>query len=175
MQEMSAVGIPPSSLQGCIYNVFRNKRVILKAFYVELTLIWLSRILRMLDLIKSRRFLILVLIIITPLGFYSKFYTGPAQYWVNNSLGGVFYIVFWCLVVQILFFNVRELTIVGWVFVVTCLLETLQLWHPWFLEAIRRTFIGGTILGTTFVWSDFLYYVAGSLFGYLLLRACPKS
>ena len=38
MQEMSAVGIPPSSLQGCIYSVFRNKRLILKAFYVELTL-----------------------------------------------------------------------------------------------------------------------------------------
>ena len=40
MQEMSAVGIPPSSLQGCIYSVFRNKRLILKAFYVELTLSW---------------------------------------------------------------------------------------------------------------------------------------
>ena len=39
MQEMSAVGIPPSSLQGCIDSVFRNKYLILQAFYVELTLI----------------------------------------------------------------------------------------------------------------------------------------
>ena len=28
---------PPSSLQGCIDSVFRNKHLILEAFYVELT------------------------------------------------------------------------------------------------------------------------------------------
>ena len=39
MEEMSAVGIPPSSLQGGINSVFRNKYLILRAFYVELTLI----------------------------------------------------------------------------------------------------------------------------------------
>ena len=38
MEEMSAVGIPPSSLQGGINSVFRNKHLILEAFYVELTL-----------------------------------------------------------------------------------------------------------------------------------------
>ena len=38
MEEMSVVGIPPSSLQGGINSVFRNKYLILRAFYVELTL-----------------------------------------------------------------------------------------------------------------------------------------
>ncbi len=39
------------------------------------------------------------LLIIVPLGLYSKFYSGPAANWVNNSLGGVFYEVFWCLLI----------------------------------------------------------------------------
>ena len=35
MQEMSAVGIPPSSLQGCIDSVFRNKHLILQRFMLN--------------------------------------------------------------------------------------------------------------------------------------------
>ena len=40
-------------------------------------------------------------------------------------------------------------------FVVTCVLDVLQLWHPMFLENVRATFLGNAILGTTFVLWDF--------------------
>jgi hypothetical protein len=39
------------------------------------------------------------------------------------------------------------------VLVATCLLEFLQLWHPPLLEAVRSTFIGRTVLGTSFTWN----------------------
>jgi hypothetical protein len=56
---------------------------------------------------------------------------------------------------------------------VTCALEFLQLWHPPLLESLRSNFIGRTILGSYFDWSDFTYYFAGSALGYLWLRLMP--
>ena len=41
---------------------------------------------------------ILCLLVLTPLGFATKLYHGPAGLWVNNSFGGMFYEIFWCLV-----------------------------------------------------------------------------
>ena len=110
------------------------------------------------------------LAIITPLGFLSKFYRGPGQLWANNSLGGLLYEVFWCLVVFVFLPRARPAAIAVWVFLITSALETLQLWHPWFLQAVRRTFIGATLIGTTFVWGDFFYYAVGCGAGFLVLR-----
>jgi hypothetical protein len=117
--------------------------------------------------IRSPRLKVLISIVaITFLGFTTKFYSGPAAGWVNNSLGGVFYEIFWCLMVFFILPRLESWKIACIVFIITCLLEFLQLWHPPFLQTIRDTFIGATILGTTFVWSDFFYYVIGSLLGW---------
>lgn len=125
--------------------------------------------------IQSRRILI-ALLILTPLGFYTKYYTGPLQDWVRNSLGGVFYEIFWCLVLGLLFRRLRPVAIAGVVFLVTCGLEFAQLWHPPFLEYLRSTFMGMTILGNSFTWSDFPYYFVGSALGFvLLMRLIPGS
>jgi hypothetical protein len=110
------------------------------------------------------------ILIITPIGFYSKFYPGPAKEWVNDSLGGMFYVIFWCLVGFLLFSKTKPLKIALLVLMITCLLECLQLWHPPFLEVVRSTFIGATILGTSFVWTDFPYYIVGSGIGWLWTR-----
>ncbi|MEJ2052686.1 MAG: DUF2809 domain-containing protein, partial [Calditrichaceae bacterium] len=108
--------------------------------------------------------------IIVPLGFYTKFYSGPYSGWVNNSLGGVFYVVFWSLVVFLFVPKLNSFKIGLLVFVATCLLEFLQLWHPAFLEFIRSYFIGRSILGTTFSPPDFLYYFAGFILSVLTLH-----
>ena len=118
---------------------------------------------------RQRLIILLVLIIIIPIGFFSKFYSGPADQWVNNSLGGLFYEIFWCLVIAFIFVKINPIKIAIWVFVLTCLLELLQLWHPPFLEILRNNFIGRTILGNSFNWMDFPYYFIGSLLGYFLL------
>ncbi|HDP67953.1 MAG TPA: DUF2809 domain-containing protein [Candidatus Marinimicrobia bacterium] len=125
-------------------------------------------------LARNRR-LLLVLIFVTPLGFYTKFYTGPLQNWVNNSLGGVFYEIFWCLVLALFFQRLRPQQIAGFVLLVTCALEFLQLWHPPFLESLRANFIGATILGSSFTWSDFPYYLIGSIMGYFLLNCSQRE
>ncbi len=110
------------------------------------------------------------LVVVTLIGFYSKFYTGPAALWVNNSLSGVFYEIFWCLLFFFFLKKCRPGIIAACVLTVTCLLEFLQLWHPPFLVYIRSSFLGSALLGTTFVWTDFLYYSAGCALGWLWMH-----
>lgn len=123
---------------------------------------------------KTKLWTLVSLLIIVPLGFYAKFYTGPAASWVNNSLSGVFYVIFWCLLI-FLFIPVPPWLIATGVFVVTSLLEILQLSHHPVLEFIRRFFLGRVLIGTVFVWSDFIYYAVGCLLGWLWLRCLSRS
>jgi hypothetical protein len=46
------------------------------------------------DEVRQRLPTLLSILIITPVGFYSKFYDGPAASLVNNYLGGTFYVIF---------------------------------------------------------------------------------
>jgi hypothetical protein len=126
-------------------------------------------------IINSRIWAGISLVIIIVFGFMTKFYSGPGANWVNNSLGGVFYEIFWCLVLFLLLPRLAAWKNATMVFCVTCLLEFLQLWHPPFLEAIRSNFIGATILGTTFAWSDFCYYLFGSAAGWKCLHILRKT
>jgi hypothetical protein len=117
--------------------------------------------------------------VIVPVGFYSKYYSGPAAGWVNHSLGGVFYTLFWCLLAYWFLPHSKPWRIALAVFTVTCLLEMLQLWHPPFLEWLRSFFIGATLLGTTFAWLDFPYFAIGCGLGWFWLqvlssRAIPR-
>ena len=121
-----------------------------------------------------RLYTLLLIIIITPLGFYSKFYSGSGAYWVNNSLGGILYEIFWCLVAFLCLPKTRTYKIAGTVFIITCILEILQLWHPPFLQTIRSTFMGKTLIGTSFVWSDFVYYLIGCVIGLFVTHLIQK-
>lgn len=107
----------------------------------------------------------LCIIFLIPLGFATKFYHGPFQFWVENFLGGVLYEIFWCLVIAFFFPNTKPIWISSIVFFCTSLLEVLQLWHPWFLEKIRSTFLGRALIGTSFTWLDFPHYIVGCLIG----------
>lgn len=119
---------------------------------------------------QKRLWTLISLIIIVPLGFYTKFYSGLGAEWVNNSLGGVLYEIFWCLVIFFFFQKGNPPRIALTVLIVTCILEFLQLCHPPFLEFLRNYFIGGVILGTSFTWSDFPYYFIGCGIGWFWMK-----
>ena len=93
-------------------------------------------------------------------------YTGCARDWVNNSLSGVFYVVFGCLLASYLFRRASATKLVIAVFAATGVLEVLQAWHLPFLERLRSFFLGRAFLGTSFVGSDFVYYALGSALGW---------
>jgi hypothetical protein len=115
------------------------------------------------------------LLAIVPVGLAAKFYRGWGRDWINDSSGGIFYVIFWCLLFFSLFPSRRNLWLIPLlVFFATCGVEFLQLWHPPLLEAMRSTLLGRLILGTTFVWGDFIYYAIGSVLGWLWLRSLWK-
>jgi hypothetical protein len=120
-------------------------------------------------------FITISIFIVVPMGLLSKFYTGPAHQWFNDYGGDILYEIFWCLF-AFCFFRSRAaiIKIPIWVFVITCILEFLQLWHPPLLNQIRATLIGKLLLGTTFVWWDFPHYLLGCVLGWLWLRQLQK-
>ena len=118
-----------------------------------------------------RKYCVYSLLVVTPLGFGFKLYKGPAQWWFNNYAAGLLYEIFWILIVFFIFPKeklIRKISI--WVFIVTCALEIMQLWDPLVLQAIRSTFIGRALIGTTFAWLDFVHYAVGCFLGWLWLR-----
>lgn len=116
---------------------------------------------------RAKTFLLLLILI--PLGFGTKYYQGPGHEFFNNSIAGALYVIFWCLVLFWAFPKLAPLKNIGLVFVGTCTLEVLQLWHPTFLETARSTFLGRTILGGTFDPTDFFYYLMGVIGACFLL------
>ncbi len=125
---------------------------------------------------SKRKWILVALFIVTPAGFLSKSYSGAGHWWFNDYGGGLLYDVFWCLVV---FFFVPKkkyaAPIAVVVLLITCILETLQLWHPPFLQLVRSYYLGSALLGTTFVWWDFPHYVLGCFIGWLCMRAISKK
>ena len=111
----------------------------------------------------------LALVGLVPLGLYTKVYAGPAAAWVNHSLGGVFYVLFGCLLVFWFLPRARPRRIALTVLAVPCLLEFLQRWHPPWQEWLRSLWFGQILLGTTFAGSDFPYSFLGAGLGWLWL------
>ncbi len=121
---------------------------------------------------RPRLVALISIAVVVPLGFGLKFYPGPLRGWVNNSLGGVAYEIFWCLVLFAIWPRRSAINpIVIGVLAITCALEALQLVDHPVLARIRSTFLGRTLIGTTFVWSDYVYYVLGAVLGRLWLTA----
>ncbi len=110
------------------------------------------------------------LMVVTAAGFGSKFYSGPGEDWLNDSLAGLFYVVFWCLAAALVWPRAPARRIAWVVLAATCALEVLQLWHPPWLQAVRATFPGAALLGTTFAASDFVYSAIGAGLGWLAVR-----
>lgn len=124
---------------------------------------------------RQRTWTVVSLFVIVPVGVYTKFYQGPAAEWVSNSLGGVFYEIFWCLLVFLIVPYARTWVMAVAVLLLTCMLEFMQLWNPAALTYVRSFILGAALIGTTFSWSDFPYYFAGSAIGWLWISSLQSN
>lgn len=113
---------------------------------------------------------IVLIVLVAALGVLSKILPGGEGSWISNHLAGAFYVVELALILQLIFPDHLSFVLVLAAFLGTSLVEFLQNWHPAFLEPIRNSFLGHTILGSTFSWLDFPWYVAGAFIGWLLLQ-----
>jgi len=128
------------------------------------------------SLFLKRKLIFLSLCIVIPAGFLFKFYLGPAHKWFNDYGAAVMYEIFWCMFIFLFLPHKKAATkIAVGVFVVTSLLEILQLWQPPLLQQARSTFFGAALIGTTFVWWDFPHYLLGCFIAWLWMRTLSKG
>ena len=123
---------------------------------------------------RYRLALLISIGLVIPLGLLLKFYRGPGQAWFNNSFAGVPYEIFWILLIAVLWPRWSPWRIALGVCLATCAVEGLQLWHPPWLEVLRAHLLGRLVLGTSFSWSDFPYYVVGSALGWGWVRSLQQ-
>ena len=116
----------------------------------------------------QRVLLLVASLLIGAAGYWLRFVAPISAEWRNRA-GGISYVVFWIFVAACFFPRVKTWRLAAIVLAVTCGLEFAQLWHPAWLESMRRTFAGRVILGTTFDWYDFPPYFVGALLGWALL------
>ncbi|MBL8211753.1 MAG: DUF2809 domain-containing protein [Bryobacterales bacterium] len=106
-------------------------------------------------------------ILLTVLAGYILRFHAPIPATLRDASGGIAYVLAFALLASYLLPPTLS-ALAALTF--TCTVEFLQLWHPPFLEAARQTLPGRLVLGTTFHWSDFPPYVAGTLLARRLLK-----
>ncbi|WP_159790387.1 DUF2809 domain-containing protein [Sodalinema gerasimenkoae] len=118
---------------------------------------------------RYRRYLAIAMLICIPVGIGTKFYSGILETWVQDSAGGMIYVMFGMFLLGFIFPELAAGAIAIIVFLLTSLIEFSQLSQHPILEAIRTTFIGRLLIGTTFDLWDFLHYGIGCMIGWFLL------
>jgi hypothetical protein len=123
------------------------------------------------DYNKRKRLITLIIILLMiPLGILAKEYHGQWSNLVANKLTGTLYVIFWCQVTFFIFPNTKIVVITISIFLITCSLEFVQLYSSPPLEVIRSNYIGRAIIGSSFSWTDFIFYAIGSIIAYFLMR-----
>jgi hypothetical protein len=124
---------------------------------------------------RYRRYLAIAMVISIALGIGSRVDTVPLAAWVQNSAGAMFYELFWMFLVA---YSIPELAagaIAGLIFILTSLLELLQLYQHPILDTIRQTLVGRLLIGSHFYPWDFLHYFIGCMIGWFLLRQLQRQ
>jgi hypothetical protein len=123
---------------------------------------------------RYRLSLIVWLFLVALLGYWFRF-DAPMPAGLRDGIGGAAYVIFFVVAFATNTPASSTARIALIVLAVTCALEFLQLWHPVWLEQIRRTLPGRALLGTTFGWTDFPPYFAGAVIGWALVRLYQRT
>ncbi len=112
---------------------------------------------------------------VIPVGLAVKFYVpGALGEWCHSYGAAILYEICCALVLRLILPRLSPVVCGVLVFIGTCTLELLQLWHPPMLDAIRNTFLGAVTLGQSFDPWDFLYYAIGSALAVPVLTALRR-
>jgi len=114
-------------------------------------------------MLRARLYALAVVLLLTPIGFYTKFYHGPGYNWVNSYAGDIFYPMFWFFVLIFLKPRMSPVKAAVIIFIFSTVIEFSQLLSFPLLEFARSSFVGRTVFGVRFVAADMLYYAVGCL------------
>jgi len=110
----------------------------------------------------------ITLFLLVPIGLGTKFYHGPGHLWVLLYAGDIFYPMFWFFLGMLLLPRVHPIKMSSAVFLFSTAVEFTQLSNAALLVWLRQSFLGRTLIGTSFVWMDIAYYFIGCVLAVLL-------
>jgi hypothetical protein len=117
---------------------------------------------------RNRLLYAAMIIIVIILGLYSRKMADVMPNFLNTYLGDAL----WALMIFIAFgfiFISMDTKIVALIGLSFCyLIELSQLYHANWIDTIRKTTLGGLILGYGFLWSDLLAYAIGIAAGVII-------
>lgn len=102
------------------------------------------------------------------LGLSSRRFSGYLPHWLNLYLGDVLWALMIYFMVAFLFRKRKISSVALGAGLFSYLIEFSQLYHAQWIDALRKTRLGGLILGYGFLWSDLASYTLGIGFGVLL-------
>lgn len=114
------------------------------------------------------------IVLIIPLGYFVRFSKELHAPLLQDIGGSLAYQILMMLGLAFLFPRLPLVKCAVGVFVFSCAVEVLQLWQAHFILAVRATWPGRVILGTTFNWWDFPPYALGCVLGWFVLSALRR-
>jgi len=126
--------------------------------------------------LNRNRFLQLLFLVITiAAGLASRHFSAYLPHWVQLYLGDAL----WALMVFLLFGFIFHKKSTLWVAIAALAfsycIELSQLYHAFWIDALRANRLGGLILGFGFLWSDLVCYTIGIGFGYIMEKVFLKK
>lgn len=117
---------------------------------------------------RSRLFYLLMIFIVICLGLLSRRMTNYIPDIIDLFLGDSLWALMVYLFIRMLFKNwtSKKVVVAGILF--CFVIEFSQLYHDEWIDIIRRTTLGGLILGYGFLWSDLAAYLLGIGFGIVI-------
>ncbi|RPI00024.1 MAG: DUF2809 domain-containing protein [Calditrichaeota bacterium] len=112
--------------------------------------------------------LMLIIAILTPLGFATKFYHFAGKAWVNNYAGDILYPMFWFFCLLLIFPRFSPSAAAILVFLFSSLVEFTQLFSTSLTQFMRSSFLGRVLVGSSFSLIDIFYYAVGAFAAWLI-------
>lgn len=122
-----------------------------------------------------RLFYLCIIFLLICLGLLSRRFINYIPNIINLYLGDLLWAIMIFFIFRIIFLNkpVKKIALYGVLF--CFFIEFSQLYHDTWIDAIRKTIIGGLILGYGFLWSDLIAYSLGVFTGALIDRRIYKK
>lgn len=113
---------------------------------------------------KLRLFYTILLLVLVPLGLASRYYFKTGLF--HTYGGDVLYATFFYFCFRFLQPSKAYIRAISYSLLFCYCIEISQFYHEPWIDAIRKNFLGGLILGFGFLWSDIICYTLGVALGF---------
>lgn len=114
-------------------------------------------------------------LVVVLLGLISRRYSGYLPELINIYIGDLFWALMVFLMIGMILNRRSSKQIALAAILFSFSIELSQLYHASWIDEIRRTIVGGLVLGFGFLWSDLLSYTLGVAAGYFLDKQILKK